>query len=81
MDVVYAVDTANVMMPNGQMELVHRGEPKPSSHPLVLFKPELFSTDAGFYLRGEPTAYGADGLPVESATAAPGERRNVRARG
>lgn len=78
MSVVYAVDTANIMMPNGQMVLIRRGEPRSSEEEVVRFKPFLFSTDAELYSDRPPTSVGVDGMPVEAATANPGERRSVR---
>lgn len=75
MSTVYAVDTAQVMMPDESMVLVCKDEPWESDSPVVRLKPELFrSTPAG----PPPTSIGPDGIPVEQATAAPGEKRNVR---
>lgn len=75
MDTVYAVDTVNIMMPDESMVLIHKGEPWSTDSPVVRFKPQLFTTEAE---RPAPTSIGPDGMPVEQATAAPGEKRNVR---
>jgi len=74
-DVVYAIDTVNVMMPDGRMVLIHKGDAHSPAEEIVRFKPVLFSDDR---LQGSPDAFGADGLAVEQATANPGERRSVR---
>lgn len=77
--VVYAVDTVNIMMPEGNMVLIQRGQPHSSDSPVVRFKPELFSDNAELWSRPAPTSIGADGQPlVEQMTANPGERRNAR---
>jgi hypothetical protein len=74
--VVYAVDTVNIMMPDGQMVLIRRDQPFAADDPVVAFKPQLFSEDSEFHLQRAPRSFGADGLPVdERATAVPGERR------
>ena len=72
---VYAVDTAQIMMPDESLVLIRKGEPWPADSPVVRFKPALFTTEAD---RPAPTSIGPDGTPVEQATAAPGERRNAR---
>ena len=78
MDVVYAATTAQVMLPNGAMVLIQEGEARPTSDPVVQYRPELFSNDAERWTKPLPTSIGPDGSPVEQATAAPGEKRNVR---
>lgn len=75
MDTVYAVDTAQIMMPDESMVLIRKGEPWSTDSPVVRFKPELFSTEVD---RPAPTSIGPDGSPVEQATAAPGEKRSTR---
>lgn len=76
MDMVYAVDTAQIMMPDGSMVLIREGQPWSPNDPVVRFKPMLFSAEAE---KPAPTSIGADGQPVvEQATAAPGEKRNTR---
>jgi hypothetical protein len=76
MDMVYAADTANIMMPDGSMVLIREGQPWSPNDPVVQFKPMLFRRDPEAQA---PTSIGADGQPVvEQATAAPGEKRNTR---
>jgi len=69
MDVVYATTTAPVELPSG----THW----PADDPVVKAHPDWFSRDPrfGMVYSVEPTGYDA---PVEQATAAPGERRNIR---
>lgn len=76
MNVVYAVDTAVVPLPDGGMVTVKQGEHWPASDPVVKAQPGLFSDDPRYGLRytAEPAG------PVETATAAPGEQRQVRRR-
>lgn len=75
-DVVYAVDTAQVMMPNESLVLIRKGEPWPVGAAVVRFKPMLFTAEPD---QQAPTSIGPDGSPVvEQATAAPGERRSTR---
>jgi hypothetical protein len=73
MDVVYAMDSAVVAMPDGSQVHVRKDSTWPADDPVVTQVPRLFSGDP----RG--VVHTSDGLPpVETATAAPGERRNVR---
>lgn len=76
MRVVYAVETASVAMPGGYPALVQKGSHWPADDPLVLDHPDLFSEDPRYgmsYSRPVP-----EERPVETATAAPGERRSTR---
>jgi hypothetical protein len=75
MDMVYAVDSAQIAMPDGSLALIRKGEPRRADDPLVRFKPMLFTDEPE---RPLPTSIGPDGSPVEAATAVPGEKRNVR---
>jgi len=77
MDIVYATTTTMVVTPGGGQLRVDKGSHWPATDPVVAAHPGLFSTDAryGLNFSTEPEGYGA---PVEQATAAPGERRNVR---
>lgn len=83
-DVVYAVDSAQIMMPDETMVLIRRGEPWAADAAVVRFKPKLFSADPEEWIRATPSAIGADGEPLtpesasEQMTASPGERRSVR---
>lgn len=75
--VVYAVGTEYVNLPGGGRARVQKGTHWPADDPVVRVRPELFSTDPrwGLYYSVEPDGYDA---PVETATAAPGERRTTR---
>lgn len=77
MDVVYATSTTHVTTPNGARIVVRKGSHWPASDPVVKVQPSLFSEDPrwGMTFSVEPEGFG---VPVEQATAAPGERRNRR---
>lgn len=77
MDVVYATGTVSVAFRGAQVG-VRKGTHWPASDPLVAQYPDLFSADPryGMLYTTEPDGY--DAPVVESATAAPGERRNTR---
>lgn len=68
--IVYATQTVHLI---GRGILVVAGEPWDASDPLVKERPDLF-TDTPGAVRTTRT----DSGQVEQATAAPGERRNVR---
>ena len=78
MEIVYAKDSAQVPMADGALAFVEKGSHWPASDPVVKASPGLFSADAryGMHYSVEPDGY--DDPPVEQATAAPGEKRNVR---
>jgi hypothetical protein len=81
MDIVYATANAVVGLPGGGQARVRAGSHWPASDPVVLAQPSLFSTDARYGLNfSTPPAEPAvrQEMPVEQATAAPGERRNRR---
>jgi hypothetical protein len=81
MDVVYARSSAQVMTPDGGRHMVQMGQHWPADDPVVAAQPDLFSPDPRFGVRySTPPAELAE-PPVEQATAAPGERRNVRRNG
>jgi hypothetical protein len=77
MDVVYATSTTHVTAANGARIVVRKGQHWPADDPIVRAQPSLFSDDAryGLVYSVEPADYG---VPVEQATAAPGERRSRR---
>jgi hypothetical protein len=80
MNVVYACQSRVVEMDGARVH-VQKGIHWPASDPVVQRYPELFSNDARFgmaYSR-EPEGYDApiDESPVETATAAPGEKRST----
>lgn len=75
--VVYAMGTQPVNLPNGATVRVSKGQHWPAEDPVVKAAPQLFSTDPrwGMAYTVEPDGYDA---PIETATAAPGERRTTR---
>ena len=78
MNIVYATATTNVGLREGGTILIGAGTHWPDDDPIVQDNPWLFSTDAryGLVFTVEPEGFGEP--PVETATAAPGERRNIR---
>ena len=78
MDVVYAVDTAQVSLFTGGTALVRKGEHWAANDPVVLAHPSMFSADARYGVRYSVEPAGLSDEPVEQATAAPGEKRNLR---
>jgi hypothetical protein len=78
LEVVYARWSTQVTTPDGGRHAVHGGQHWPVGDPVVAAQPDLFSPDPRFGLSYTvPPAELAE-APVEQATAAPGERRNVR---
>jgi hypothetical protein len=77
MDIVYARSTVNLAH-NGQRIPVRAGEPWDAGDPLVARYPDMFADNLSA-VRTTLTPSGM--LPVERATAAPGERRNTRRTG
>lgn len=79
MRVVYATSTTSVKHPEGHVVLVRAGTHWPDDDPLVVqYGANLFSPDPRHGLNSStPRDFDAD-APVETATAAPGERRSVR---
>lgn len=78
MKVVYATATASIPHAGGHQLLVQKGSHWSADDPLVLAHPDLFSEDARYGLCFSQPLRPA---PVETATAAPGERRPLAARG
>jgi hypothetical protein len=81
MDVVYATTTTQVMTPDGGRHMVMGGQHWPATDPVVKAAPPgLFSTDPryGMAFSAPPPEMAQPPGEVEAATAAPGERRNVR---
>jgi hypothetical protein len=78
MDIVYAVATRRVGTPAGGFGVVRHGSHWPADDPVVKANPDLFSADPryGLAYSNEPDGY-RDPV-VETATAAPGERRSTR---
>lgn len=81
--VVYAMSRALITTPGGRNVLVPKGSHWPANDPLVLSRPAMFSDDPrwGMQYTVEPEGYGEPvGPSVETATAAPGEKRTVAGR-
>ena len=79
MDVVYPKYDAFAAVGDGSYRTVRKGEHYPADDPVVLANPDVFTPDPRYGLQwtGAPPPEMAD-PPVEQATAAPGEKRNVR---
>jgi hypothetical protein len=76
---VYAKQAAVVMMPEGYPVTVPYGTHWSSEDVVVRLRPDLFSDDPRFGLFGNPPD-AMDEPPVETATAAPGEKRKYTRR-
>lgn len=80
MKIVYASSTARVSL-EGAGVLVQKGQHWSANDPVVRSFPDLFSTDPryGLTYTTEPDGWDdpPDSVRVETATAAPGERRNT----
>jgi hypothetical protein len=79
MDVVFATETASLTSPDGSSVLVRKGTHWSADDPLVRAYPGVFAADPRYGLSwtGPPPPEMSE-PPVEQATAAPGEKRNVR---
>ena len=79
---VYAMGTERVHLPRGDSIMVPRGSMVPDTDPVVRARPDLFSADprycASLFGTVAPEGLGPDDPPIETATAAPGERRSAR---
>lgn len=64
----------------GQRLMVRHGSHWPADDPIVRQHPEAFSTDPRYGLQYSQEPEGWNEPPVETATAGPGERRQVRRR-
>jgi hypothetical protein len=75
--VVYAIQQFMTTLPNGVRASIPKGSHWPVDDAVVRANPDCFSDDPryGMLYSTEPAGYDA---PVETATAAPGERRSVR---
>ncbi len=78
--IVYAKAPVRVAMPSGEVRHYPPGSHWPADDPFVVANPDLFSADPRYWLAFtvEPTGDLDLNAPVETATAAPGERRSVR---
>lgn len=65
---------------NGGRAQVWKGSHWPADDPVVQRYPDRFSRDPRYGMQYTRQPAGYDEPPVEQATAAPGERRNVRRR-
>jgi hypothetical protein len=77
-ETVYAAADFPAETPAGARVIVRKGSHWPADDPLVRKYPANFSTDPRYGLQYTQEPSGWDDPPVEQATAAPGERRNVR---
>jgi hypothetical protein len=84
-DVVYAKYYASLSLPDGSSVSVALGQHYPAADPVVRAFPDAFSPDPryGMSYTGEPPGYMAlpPGVPIEQATARPGDRRDTPRRG
>lgn len=78
MDVVYAVDSAQIPTTDVGLVFVEKGSHWPADDPVVKAAPSLFSTDPRYGMRYSVEPAGFADPPVEQATAAPGEKRSTR---
>lgn len=76
MNVVYATQTAQIIMPEGYPVVVRLGTHWSADDAVVRARPDLFSEDPRHGISGRTPAESEP--ETETATAAPGERRSVR---
>lgn len=69
---VCAKETFTYDGPDGAQVVIHRGRPIPDGHPAIKGREHLFEPADSVAVRGSGVA-----AAVETATAAPGERRSV----
>lgn len=81
MDVVFATDSVSLTVPDGGQVYVQKGSHWSANDPVVRAFPQWFANDPRYGLSwtGNPPEELSE-PPLEQATAAPGERRNVRVR-
>ena len=75
---VFATADFPAVTPQGARVMVHKGTHWPASDPVVRANPANFSPDPRWGLAYSQEPAGWDDPPVESAPAAPGERRQTR---
>lgn len=75
---VFATADFPAETPDGRRAQVWKGSHWPADDPIVQRYPGNFSGDPRFGLQFTRQPAGWDDPPVEQATAAPGEKRNVR---
>lgn len=77
-EVVYATDAFPVILEgSGIRTFVQKGSHWPTNDPVVKAYPDRFSVDPRWGLLYSQEPPGWDDPPVEQATQAPGERRNL----
>lgn len=69
MSVVYALESAAIAMPTGEVVIIKEGDRYSTDHPAVKRCPGFFTSDE---------RVGNVHTPAESTTAIPGDRRHVR---
>lgn len=75
--VVYASADAAPAAPNGGTVQIRKGQHWAADDPVVKQYPDLFSSDPRWGMQYTAEPAGWDDPPVETATAAPGERRST----
>jgi hypothetical protein len=78
MNVVYAKYSTQVVTPDGARWSVQGGQHWPADDPVVRAAQDVFSADARYGVSFSAAPAELADPPVEQATAAPGEKRNVR---
>jgi hypothetical protein len=78
MKAVFAKVTTAVALPSGATVRIQAGSHWSDGDPVVQAHPELFSDDPRHGMFFSRPLEPGDYPPVEQATAAPGEKRNVR---
>lgn len=78
MNVVYATTRAALTLADGSSVLIEKGTHWPADDPAVIAQPSLFSEDPRWGLNYSREPDGYRDAPVEQATSAPGERRQIR---
>jgi hypothetical protein len=78
MEIVYATGRSVVATTGGGQVLVQEGSHWPADDPIVRQQPSLFSADPAYGLSYSVRPAAEPFGSVEQATAAPGEKRNVR---
>jgi len=74
---VCAKETFAFDAPNGAQVVVRRGQPYPDDHPYVKGREKLFETVEAVAARSTDVLATSGAAAVETATAAPGERRSI----
>lgn len=75
---VYATADFPATSPTGARLMVRKGTHWPADDPIVRQHPDAFSEDSRYGMQYSQEPAGWDAPPIESATAAPGEKRTTR---